>query len=128
MPDQFQVVGNVSANLVISTGVGYAISVDCSPLYVKPKVKRTCACESDVSPGKGSGSVVSWTVSDCGGTAPYTYEWSDLVTPDPENPQTASATFAESGTYRPGVTVTDSEGMELSVVCPAMNVEISGED
>lgn len=126
--NQFQVEGNVSANLVISTGLGYAISVDCSPLYVKPKVKTTCACESDVSPGKGSGSIVSWTVSDCGGTAPYTYEWSDLVTPDPENPQTASATFPESGTYRPSVTVTDSEGMELSVVCPAMNVEISGED
>ena len=118
----------MSANLVISTGLGYAISVDCSPLYVKPKVKTTCACESDVSPGKGSGSIVSWTVSDCGGTAPYTYEWSDLVTPDPENPQTASATFPESGTYWPTVAVTDANGMELSVVCPKVNVEISGED
>jgi plastocyanin len=126
--EQHQVVGNVSATLELNKNLVDDYLINCSPLYVKPKVKRTCACEYDVSPGKGQGSIVSWTVSDCGGTAPYTYEWSNDVTPDPENPETASATFPEPGTYWPTVAVTDANGMELSVVCPKVNVEISGED
>ena len=126
---QYSAQGEVTTSLVINEGLESEMTLACSTLTVLPKSITSCECDFDVTSGP-DGSVVTWTVSGCQAEElmPLTYEWSDIVTPDPDAPKSASATFTESGSYRPTVTVTTAQGVELATICTAVNVQLGGED
>lgn len=121
--------GNMTASVLMNEGLPTETSVTCSPLYVKPNSITSCACDYDVITGP-DGSFVTWTVSGCQTVElmPLTYEWSDIVTPRSDYPAEASASFTESGTYRPTVKVTSALGTELVTICPAINVGLGEDD
>ena len=64
-----------------------------------------------------------WTVAGCtsAGAMPWTYTWSDDVTPDPDDPTVAIQVPEGPGTYGPTVTVVNTAGVSKEISCRQVN-------
>lgn len=122
----YQTPGIVNASVTFNAGTEDEFSLVCSPLKVKPAAATPpsitgCVCDGDVIPKTSPEEVskLQWTVTGCmsEGATPLTYNWSNEVTPDPDDPTVATLVPPESGTYRPTVTVGNTAGVSLDVSC-----------